>query len=149
MRHGRTEARTHGGTDAPERPASAHAVRLLRLCLCAAIVACTDPRARVAPPTVQVIVSPGLHVRSPGTIPASIYAYAFEGFDSLRVALRTGVPGFGGDSLYLFPDTTEATTGVVWTVPSGVAAGTRITLVAKVWNLIGFAASDSVVLTSE
>jgi hypothetical protein len=98
---------------------------------------------------VQVIVAPGTRVRSPGTIPASIYAYDFQGFDSLHVTLRSALPQLGGDSLYLFPDTTQATTGVVWSVPSGVPAGTKVTLVAKVWNLIGFAASDSVILTSE
>lgn len=118
------------------------------LCVCALLLACTDPRARVAPPTVQVLVGTSTVV-SPGHIPASIYAYAFQGFDSLRVMLRSAVPQLNGDSLYLFPDTTEATTDVIWTVPSGVPAGTKITLVAKVWNLIGFAASDSVVLTSQ
>jgi hypothetical protein len=114
------------------------------------MLSCTDPRARVRPPTIQVTVSPGLQVRSPGTIPASIYCADFQGFDSLRVALRsTSAPQLDGDSLYLFPDTTVATTTVVWSVPSGVPAGSRITLVAKVWNLVGFVASDSVILTSQ
>ena len=120
----------------------------LRLCVCASVLSCTDPRARVAPPTVQVNVATSTVV-SPGHIPASIYAFAFQGFDSLRVILRSAVPALNGDSLYLFPDTTEATTDVSWTVPAGVPAGTKITLLAKVWNLIGFAASDSVVLTSQ
>jgi len=120
----------------------------LPLCVCASVLSCTDPRARVAPPTVQVNVGTS-EVVSPGHIPASIYAFAFQGFDSLRVILRSAVPALNGDSLYLFPDTTEATTDVSWTVPAGVPAGTKITLLAKVWNLIGFAASDSVVLTSQ
>lgn len=114
-----------------------------------ACLGCTDPRSRVEPPTVQIVLAPGLHVRSPGQIAASVYAYAFQGFDSIRVSLASGVPGLGGDSLYLYPDTTEATTPVVWDVPTGVPPGTRITLVAKVWNLIGFAATDSAFLTSE
>ena len=119
------------------------------LCLCALWLSCTDPRARVAPPTVQVILPPNLYVRSPGTIPASIYGYDFQGFDSLHVSLRSAIPQLNGDSLYLFPDTTEATTDVVWNVPSGVPAGTQITLIAKLWNLVGFAATDSVILTSQ
>ena len=113
------------------------------------MLGCTDPRSRIPPPTVQVLVLPSLKVTSPGSIEASIYAADFQGFDSLRVFLRSALPQLSGDSLYLFPDTTQATTDVVWTVPAGVPAGTKITLVAKVWNLIGFAASDSVVLTSE
>jgi hypothetical protein len=113
------------------------------------MLACTDPRARVPPPTIQVTVSPSLQVRSPGSIPASIYAADFQGFDSVRVALRSATaPQLNGDSLYLFPDTTAATTDVLWNVPSGVPVGTQIVLVAKVWNLVGFAATDSVILTS-
>lgn len=121
----------------------------LSLCLCASVLACTDPRPRVAPPTIQVIVLPSVKVLSPGSIPASIYCFDFQGFDSMRVFLRSPNPQLNGDSLYLFPDTTEATTDVIWTVPSGIPAGTKVTLVAKVWNLVGFAAADSAILTSQ
>jgi len=149
--HGRTDAPTHGAL--PGRPRRLSLRSWLRasvpLCVCASVLTCTDPRARVAPPTIQVLVSPNLQVKSPGAIPASVYCYDFQGFDSLHVSLRSPAAALNGDSLYLFPDTTEATTGVVWDVPSGVPAGTKITLVAKVWNVVGFAASDSVVLTSQ
>lgn len=90
-----------------------------------------------------------MHPRSPGDLPASIYAFAADGFDSVRVTLRSTAPGLGGDSLYLFPDTTEATLNVDWTVPAGVPSGTRITLVARVWSLVGFTAADSALVTSE
>ena len=138
-----TGARAHGGTGRQRlRRAS------VPLCLCALQLHCTDPRARVAPPTVRVLVAT-FNVTSPGIIPASIYGYDARGFDSLHVGLRSAIPLLNGDSLYLFPDTTEATQDVVWTVPSGVPAGTKITLVAKLWNLVGFAATDSVILTSQ
>ncbi len=116
---------------------------------CASLLACTDPRARVAPPTVRITLPIGFVARSPGSIPASIFCYDFQGFDSLHVTLRSTLAQLNGDSLYLFPDTTEATTDVQWSVPTGVPAGTQITLVAKLWNLVGFAATDSVVLTSQ
>jgi hypothetical protein len=132
-------ARTRGST----------AVRLLRLCVCASVIACTDPRPRVAPPTIQVLVNITDHPKSPGDIFAAIHAFDAAGFDSVHVTLKSNAPGFGGDSLYLFPDTTEATLNVHWTVPAGIPAGTPITLSAKVWNLIGFAASDSALLTSQ
>ena len=115
--------------------------------LCVAALRCTDPRARVAPPTVRVTISPLVQVHSPGSIVASVYAYDFQGFDSLHVVLRSSAAPLNGDSLYLFPDTTEATTDVVWSVPSGVALGTSVTVAAKVWNLVGFAASDSEIVT--
>jgi len=140
-----TEARAHGGTG--NRFLSRAAVPL---CLCAAMLHCTDPRARVPPPLIQITIPPALQVRSPGSIPASIYCADFQGFDSLRVTLRSATaPQLAGDSLYLFPDTTAATTDVLWNVPSGIPAGTEIVLHAKVWNLVGFAAADSVILTSK
>lgn len=128
-------------------PRSRRAAACLAGCLL--LLSCTDPRARVAPPTVRITVSPALVLRSPGSIPASIFCYDVQGFDSLRVALRSAIQPLNGDSLYLFPDTTEATTDVLWSVPTGIPAGTQITLVAKLWNLVGFAATDSVILTSQ
>ena len=103
----------------------------------------------MAPPTIQVLINITDHPKSPGDIFASIHAFDAGAFDSLRVTLKSGAPGFGGDSLYLFPDTTEVTLSVDWTVPTGIPAGTPITLSAKVWNLVGFAASDSALLTSQ
>jgi hypothetical protein len=120
----------------------------LGLGVCALMLSCTDPRARVPPPSVRILVAT-YSVASPGSIPASVYAYDVQGFDSLRVTLRSTITQVNGDSLYLFPDTTEATVDLTWTVPSGVPAGTKITLAAKVWNLVGFAARDSVILTSK
>jgi len=142
--HRRTAAE---GTSRAPVPPCPRAGLLLPLCLCALWLSCTDPRARVEPPTVRVTVSPIFQVHSPGTIPTSVYAYDVEGFDSVRIALRSSVTAVNADSLLLFPDTTEATTDVVWAVPSGVPLGTQITVFAKVWNLVGFGASDSVIVT--
>ncbi len=119
----------------------------VRLCVCAFLLACTDPRARPAPPSVHVLVSSSLEVRSPGAIPATIYATDLQGLDSLVVSLRSGFASLQGDSTYLIPDTTVQTTNVIWTVPSGVPAGTQIVLGATAYNLIGFAAKDSAVLS--
>ena len=94
-----------------------------------------------------MLVSSSLEVRSPGAIPATIYATDVQGLDSLVVSLRSGLASLRGDSTYLIPDTTVQTTNVVWTVPSGVPPGTRIVLGATAYNLIGFAARDSAVLS--
>jgi hypothetical protein len=122
--------------------------RLPWLCACAAVLACTDPRARPAPPAVQVLVADRA-VPSPGFIAASIVAHDVDGMDSLHVAVRSPDPRLAGDSLYLVPDTADVTLNVVWTVPDSLPTGTRITLLARAWNLIGFAGSDSVILTSQ
>lgn len=117
------------------------------VCLCALLLACTDPRARPAPPTVQIIVSPTIHVTSPGTIPVSVYAYDAQGLDRLFVSVRSGYPGLQGDSTYLFSNLNEQTMNVLWEVPPGIPFGTQVTLTAKAKNFIGFTATDSAVVT--
>jgi hypothetical protein len=116
---------------------------------CACLLACTDPRARPAPPTVRIFVASGLRATSPGTIATSISATDIQGLDSIVASLRSTFPGLQGDSTYLLPDTTAQTTSVIWAVPGGVPTGTRIVLFATAYNLIGFAARDSAVLTVE
>jgi hypothetical protein len=140
---GRGRARSGPGRDTP----GAGRRRAAALCACACLLACTDPRARPAPPTVKLFIASGLRATSPGTIPASIYATDVEGLDSVVVALRSTFSALHGDSTFLLPDTTAQTTNVVWTVPSGVPTGTQITVRATAYNLIGFAARDSAVLT--
>ena len=84
---------------------------------------------------------------SPGSIPASIYAYDSQGLDRLVVSVRSDSGTFQGDSTYLFAGTNEQTMNVLWTVPVGIPFQSRITLIAKAKNLIGFTATDSVILT--
>ncbi len=128
---------------------------LLRLCwaavlalgLSAAPAACTDPRARPAPPGIKIVVSPAARLLSPGVIPASILMYDQEGLDSLHVSLTSPATILNGDSLYLFPDTIQITQDVVWSILPQIPSGTKVTLAAKAWNAIGFSAADSVILT--
>jgi hypothetical protein len=118
----------------------------VRLCLCALLAACTDPRARPAPPTVQVLVSQTLHVTSPGTIIVEVYAYDPQGLDRLFVTVRSGYPTLQGDSTYFFTAPNEQTMRVLWAVPPGIPVGAQITFVAKANNVVGFTASDSTIL---
>jgi hypothetical protein len=118
----------------------------VRLCLCALLFSCTDPRARPAAPSVQLAVSPTLVVTSPGSIPASVYAFDAQGLDSIVVSVRSPVAALQGDSSYFLPDTSQQTISVVWTVPAGVPGGTSITLTAKAFNVLGIPASDSAIL---
>ena len=119
------------------------------LCLSALLLQCTDPRARPAPPSVQLYVPAGVAVHSPGTVGASVVIFDAQGVDSVHMTLKSALPDLQGDSLFLIPDTTDFTQSVLWTIPSGVPAGTRITLGAKAWDLLGFAGADSLVLTSQ
>ncbi len=115
--------------------------------LCAALFACTDPRARPAPPSVQVFVV-GSMVASPGTVAVSAVVYDAQGVDSVRLSLRSPIPALQGDSLFLVPDTTDVTQSVLWKIPAGLPSGTKITLSAKAWDLLGFMGVDSVIVTT-
>jgi hypothetical protein len=86
------------------------------------------------------------HVRSPGTIPLSIYAYDAQGLDLVLVSVRSGYPTLDGDSLLAFTQPNEQTIGVVWPVPPNLPLGTQITVAAKARNVIGFAAVDTLFL---
>jgi hypothetical protein len=121
----------------------------VRLCVCASLLACTDPRARPAPPAVRIYLAPGVVVHSPGTIAVSAVVFDAQGVDSVHMTLQSTWPGLQGDSLYLVPDTTDYTQSVLWSVPSGVPAGTKFTLGAKAWDLLGFAGADSTIVTSQ
>jgi len=142
-------ARSHGRAASLCGPAIRPQVLRIAVTLCACLLACTDPRARPAPPTVKVFPAAGLRVTSPGAVLASIYATDVQGLDSIVVALRSTFSALQGDSTFLLPDTTAQTTNVVWQVPSGVPSGTSVVLRATAYNLIGFAARDSAVLTVE
>ncbi len=109
--------------------------------------ACTDPRARPAPPSVKILLAASLHIASPGPLPFSVWAADNVGLDSIVVSLRSSSGTFGGDSTYLIPDTTETVVNGVWQVPSGLPFGTHITLLARAYNLVGFGARDSVFLS--
>ena len=111
------------------------------------LLACTDPRARPAPPQVELSFSPNLVVRSPGAIVGSLYAYDADGINSIVVEIRSE------DSLFVFngpitlSDLFEVTQSLGYNVPGGLAIGTRISLVVTATDFIGFTASDSAFFT--
>lgn len=124
--------------------------RLLRasvlLVVGASVWCCTDPRSRIAAPTVKLQVSQTLKVTSPGTIPLSIYAYDPQGLDRVLVNVRSGYATLDGDSTLVFTEQYEQTLNLVWLVPDRIPVGTQITLAAKARNVIGFDGSDTLVL---
>jgi len=98
---------------------------------------------------VRLYLAPGLVVQSPGTVAASVALYDAEGMDSLHLTVTSAYPSLQGDSLYFLPDTTDYTQSITWTVPSGLPLGTKITLGAKAWDLLGFVGTDSAVVTTQ
>ncbi len=98
------------------------------------------------PPSVKLLVAPGFHVASPGTIPFTVWAADVVGLDSVVVSLRSPIAALNGDSTYLLPDTTQTYVNVVWQVPAGLPFGTQITVLAKAYNLVGFGNRDSLTI---
>ena len=142
MRRG-TEAQRHRGT-ATTRLFCAS----VPLCLCASLLSCTDPRARPAPPIVDLSVAPSFQLTSPGDILGSVYAFDEDGLDNLTLSVRSAADtSLNADSLILLSGDPETTRQVHWTVPAGLPVGSRVDVVARVVDFLGFASSDSLHLT--
>jgi hypothetical protein len=113
--------------------------------LLALAAACTDPRARPVPPTVQITMAPHLVVASPGLLLGSLYVYDANGIDSIRVKVDLGNGTALGDSTFFTSDDPfQATLPLDWRIPGGVANRTAVQVVARVRSYIGFVATDTV-----
>ena len=123
------------------RIASALAVALL--------AACTDPRARPVPPTLQIQVAPNLVVQSPGRLTGSLYMFDTNGLSSLLMRVQTADSTFAVDSLVPLSGDNSVTRPFFWTIPSGLAKGTQITLIARAMDFSSFATTDSLVLLTQ
>ena len=114
-------------------------------CIC--LAACTDPRARPAPPILQVTVSPTLVLTSPGSLLGSLYAYDSDGLDALEMSVAVFGGQFAGDSTILLEGTTEQTRSIHWELPAGIATGAPVTLISTVTDFSGFSTTDTLVVT--
>lgn len=113
-----------------------------------AAAACTDPRARPVPPTMQIQVAPNLVVKSPGQIVGSFYLYDTNGLSSLDMRVHTpDTTVFAGDSLVPLSGDNSQTRPFYWTVPTGLASGTQIVLYGRALDFNSFGTSDSLVFT--
>lgn len=112
-----------------------------------ALGACTDPRSRPRPPTVEVTLDADHAITSPGEIIGSIYAYDEHGLDSMIVSIHSTDGQLVGDSTFFSSEPFETTTPLLWQVPAGMSEGTWIQVVVRVVSYIGFAAADTVLGT--
>ena len=106
-------------------------------------LSCTDPRARPAPPRVELSFSPTLVVNSPGSIAGSLYVYDADGINAITVQIRSSDSAFVFSGPVNLRDFFEVTEPLAYNVPGGLAIGTQIRLVANVTDFTGFAASDT------
>lgn len=138
---GRDRARQRAGAAA--RQSRSRAALLLAACALTA-AACTDPRGRPVPPAVQLAMTPGLVVTSPGILTGTLSVYDVTGIDSVRVTLVLGNGALVGDSTYFATDDPfQATIPLLWQVPGAVPAHTTLRLVARARSYIGFTSADT------
>jgi hypothetical protein len=109
-----------------------------------ALGACTDPRSRPRPPTVEVTLDANHAITSPGEIIGSIYVYDEQGLDSIVVSIHSTDGQLAGDSTFFSPDPFETTKPLLWQVPPGIPEDTWIQVVVRVVSYIGFASADTV-----
>jgi hypothetical protein len=109
--------------------------------------ACTDPRPRPAPPTVELTLSTTVRPTSPGDLLGSLYLYDVNGVDSVRTTVDFQNGRQLGDSTFFPSDPFETTRPFRWRLPGGVPAGTAIVIVVRAVSYIGFAAADTVITT--
>jgi hypothetical protein len=107
--------------------------------------ACTDPRPRPAPPTVQLTLSSTVRPTSPGDLLGSLYLADVNGVDSVRTTVDFQNGRQLGDSTFFPSDPFETTRPFQWRLPGGIPAGTAIVIVVRAVSYIGFVAADTVI----
>jgi len=106
--------------------------------------ACTDPRPRPTAPTVVLTLSTTVRPTSPGNLLGSLYLYDANGLGSVRMTVDLGNGRQLGDSAILPSDPFEMTRPIQWHLEGGIPLGTRIVIVVRAVNYIGFEAADTV-----
>ncbi len=113
-----------------------------------AAAACTDPRARPVPPTMQIQVAPNYVLKSPGQLVGSFYIYDTNGLTSLDMRIHTpDTTVFAGDSVVPLSGNNSETRPFYWTVPPGLPIGTQIVLSGRALDFNSFGSTDSLVFT--
>ena len=113
--------------------------------VCAAL-SCTDPRARPVPPLVEVQFGPTFRLTSPGQILGAVRLFDDDGLSTLVLSVFSDDSSFAADSTIFLPGDFDFTRPINWTVPTGLATGTFVTVVASAEDFAGFITTDTVKL---
>ena len=109
------------------------------------VAACTDPRARPAPPTVDVSFAPSTVVHSPGDLQGVLYAYDADGLAGVRLMLLSSDSTLRLDSAVDLPGPFEVNYSMHFQIPAGLSVGTVLKVIGRAENLVGFVAADTAV----
>jgi hypothetical protein len=131
---------------AAARPHRRTAGAAVRLCVCALLLSCTDPRARPVAPMVSLLFGSSIRVTSPGLIEGVLYAYDADGIQKVVETLRTP-DSILTDSTFLLGADQEITQSIALRVPRGLAIGAELRVLARVTDWVNFVTADSVVFS--
>lgn len=109
------------------------------------VAACTDPRARPAPPTVDVSFAPSTVVHSPGDLQGALYAYDADGLAGVRLMLLSSDSTLKLDSAVQLPGLLEVNHSMHFQIPPGLSVGTELKVIGRAENFVGFVAADTAV----
>ena len=107
---------------------------------------CTDPRARPVPPLVEVQFGATFMLTSPGQILGAVHLFDDDGLSTLELSVFSDDSSFAGDSTIFLAGNFDFTRPINWLVPTGLATGTFVTVVARALDFAGFVTSDTVKL---
>ena len=115
----------------------------MRLCGCALVVSCSEPRARPTPPIVGLVYDTSQVVRSPGVVALAVNVLASGGLDLLQLRLASADSTFVLDTLEGYVGEQDIVRDVSWQVVPGLAPGTTLHFVARARDFTGFETTDS------
>jgi len=118
----------------------------VRVCVCASVLSCTDPRARPVAPFVDLQFATPVSVTSPGTIEGLLYTFDSDGLQRIRETLHAD-DVLVIDSTFLLTGDQQLTRNLRFQIPRGLLIGTRLRIHATVTDFVNFVATDSVVFT--
>lgn len=107
------------------------------------VAACTDPRSRPVPPTVDLSFAPGTVAHSPGDLYGALYAYDADGLATVRLYLLSSDSTLSLDSALDLPDAFELNHSIHFRVPPGVPVGTALKVIGRAEDLVRFVAADT------
>ena len=113
--------------------------------LLSVVAACTDPRARPVPPTVDLSFAPGTVAHSPGDLDGALYAYDADGLAAVRLSLHSSDSTLTLDSALDLPDAFELNHSIHFKIPPGVPVGTALKVIGRAEDLVRFVTADTAV----
>jgi len=115
----------------------------LGLPLLVAMAACSKPRPRPVPPSIEFVYDTTQVIQSPGALTGTVNVHASGGMDFLHLRLATADSIFVLDTLEGYAGERDITRPIAWEIVPGLAPGTTLHFTVIARDFIGFETLDS------